>query len=218
MATRDAGLLAVFTDIPDAEEAEFNRWYDGEHMAERVGIPGFVAAQRYRAVAAQPKYLALYETTGLPVFLSDAYQRALANQTAWSRTVMGRFQNLHRLVAARRAVAGAGLGGVAGILRFTANAPIPAASMADLVGPAGRDGVLAGMLYEADPDLSGPPVPLGENRPVTSRREWLLVVQATTETAAREAIMAAGGHVPAGATDRVSGLYRLMWELRAAVA
>jgi hypothetical protein len=38
MATQGKGLLAVWTDIPAHIEANFNRWYDEEHLAERAGM------------------------------------------------------------------------------------------------------------------------------------------------------------------------------------
>jgi len=47
MATQGKGLLAVWTDIPAHLEADFNRWYDEEHLPERAGIPGFLHARRY---------------------------------------------------------------------------------------------------------------------------------------------------------------------------
>jgi len=50
MARQGKGLLAVWTDIPVHIEADFNRWYDEEHLAERAGIPGFLNARRYVSV------------------------------------------------------------------------------------------------------------------------------------------------------------------------
>ncbi len=40
------------------------RWYDREHLEERVAIPGFLEARRYVAHRASPKYL-------LPLFHRD---------------------------------------------------------------------------------------------------------------------------------------------------
>src|SRR5947208_12513380 len=45
---------------PD-KEAEFNRWYNEEHLAERLAIPGFLNGARYEAVKGGPKHLAVYE-------------------------------------------------------------------------------------------------------------------------------------------------------------
>ncbi len=47
-----------------AHEAEFNAWYDDDHVPALVGQPGFVRARRYVCIEGQernPKYLAIYE-------------------------------------------------------------------------------------------------------------------------------------------------------------
>jgi len=37
------GMLLVCTNVDPAHEDDFNRWYDREHVNERVAIPGFVS-------------------------------------------------------------------------------------------------------------------------------------------------------------------------------
>ena len=54
------GMLLTSMDIDAADEAEFNRWYDREHLEERVAIDGFLEARRYVAHQTKPKYLCLY--------------------------------------------------------------------------------------------------------------------------------------------------------------
>ena len=39
-------------DIDPSDEADFNRWYDREHLEERVAIDGFLEARRYVARSA----------------------------------------------------------------------------------------------------------------------------------------------------------------------
>jgi hypothetical protein len=41
------GMLLTSMNIDPAHEAEFNRWYDREHLEERVAIDGFLEARRY---------------------------------------------------------------------------------------------------------------------------------------------------------------------------
>ena len=43
------GMLLTSMNIGASDEAEFNRWYDREHLEERVAIPGFLEARRYVA-------------------------------------------------------------------------------------------------------------------------------------------------------------------------
>ena len=55
------GMLLVMTDIDPTIEHDFNQWYEQEHLAERMAIPGFLRARRFTAIEGSPKYLALYD-------------------------------------------------------------------------------------------------------------------------------------------------------------
>src|ERR1700744_217739 len=92
------GMLLTSMDVDAANEADFNRWYDREHLEERVAIEGFLEARRYVAHEAQPKYLSLYSTETFEVLDSAAYRTALANQTAWSRENISWFKTMIRAV------------------------------------------------------------------------------------------------------------------------
>jgi hypothetical protein len=71
--TRGTGLLMAWTDIDPAHEAEFNRWYDDEHIGRLLAVPGFLSAARYRALRGGPKYLAMYELEDHNVLRSAAF-------------------------------------------------------------------------------------------------------------------------------------------------
>jgi hypothetical protein len=92
------GMLITLMDADPADEQDFNRWYDKEHIVERVGIPGFLEARRYVAVAAEPKYLNTYTTQTVDVLRSQDYLRALRNPTDWTRRTMAKFRNFTRAV------------------------------------------------------------------------------------------------------------------------
>ena len=72
--SKGSGLLLVATDIDPVNEVDLNRWYDEEHIAERLTCPGFVRARRYKAVEGGPKYLALYDLTSLDALNTDMYK------------------------------------------------------------------------------------------------------------------------------------------------
>src|SRR3979490_3593680 len=112
------GMLLTSMDIDPSDEAEFNRWYDREHLEERVAIDGFLEARRYAAHAASPKYLSLYSTDTFDVLDSPAYRTALANQTAWSKANIARFKDMIRGVARITISRGIGRGAVLGIIRL----------------------------------------------------------------------------------------------------
>jgi hypothetical protein len=112
------GVLAVWTDVAPRGEAQFNEWYNREHVPERVGVPGFKTGFRYRAAAGQPKYFAWYETRSTRVLASPAYRKVLNNPTDWTRRVMPNFRNTTRLVCRVRAKLGRGHGAVAATIRL----------------------------------------------------------------------------------------------------
>jgi len=83
MATKKKGtaLLMVWADVPADKEKDFDRWYNDEHLAERLAIPGFLSGARYEAVKGGPKHLAYYELENPAVLESEAYKRVQANPT-----------------------------------------------------------------------------------------------------------------------------------------
>ena len=63
-------FLALSNRMRDAEETEFNRWYDDVHAKEVLQIPGVKSCRRFRVASDQVlpldpttsrQYLALYE-------------------------------------------------------------------------------------------------------------------------------------------------------------
>jgi len=85
MATKGTGLLMVWADVPADKEDDFNRWYNEEHLAERLAIPGFLSGARYEVVKGGPKHLALYELESPAVLESEAYRRVQAKPTEMTR-------------------------------------------------------------------------------------------------------------------------------------
>jgi hypothetical protein len=96
MAKQSQGFLAVWTDIPAAVEEDFNRWYNEEHLAERLNIPGFLSARRYASLEGAPKYLALYETVDAQVLRSETYLKVLNTATPWTQKIRPHFQHFVR--------------------------------------------------------------------------------------------------------------------------
>ena len=75
MANRKGtGLLMVWADVPPEKEEDFNNWYNQEHIAELLGIPGVLSAARYEAIRGGPKHLACYELENPAVVESDAFK------------------------------------------------------------------------------------------------------------------------------------------------
>jgi hypothetical protein len=103
-AKKGDGLLMVYCDVAAEHEEEFNRWYNEEHIPERLSIPGVLNAARYQAVAGGPKYLACYELVSPDAWYAAAWQKWLQQPTAWSQrmspSVIGTayIRNLYRRI------------------------------------------------------------------------------------------------------------------------
>lgn len=99
MTDNPRGLLLFTTDIDRALEDEFHRWYEEEHVPERMAIPGFITARRFRAIEGGPKYLALYDLESPAVLESEPYRRIVgAGKSPWTQRMESLFHNARRNV------------------------------------------------------------------------------------------------------------------------
>jgi hypothetical protein len=210
------GMLLTSMDIDPSDEAEFNRWYDREHLEERVAIDGFLEARRYVAHEGSPKYLSLYSTESFDVLDSPAYRNALANQTDWSRTNIARFKNMIRAVARITISGGQGRGAALGILRLRPPAGGEdrlRAALQDKLDPEQLDGIISMHLIESDPTLSKP-ITDDPSAPNPGARDWFVLIDGTHLNAISAAIAArfTGSAFEQGIKIS-AGSYSLMWDL-----
>jgi len=210
------GMLLTSMDIDPPDEAEFNRWYDREHLEERVAIEGFLEARRYIAHEASPKYLSLYSTQTFDVLDSPAYRKALASQTDWSKANIARFKNMIRAVARITISRGQGRGAALGIVRLrpqTGGEIQSRAALREALDPQRLDGIISMHLIESDPTLSKPLT----DRPSASdpgAGDWFALIDATNANAAATAIAARLADGTAFKSEVISsGIYWLMWDL-----
>jgi hypothetical protein len=209
------GMLLTSMDIDPSDEADFNRWYDREHLEERVAIEGFLEARRYVAHQGSPKYLCLYSTGTFDVLDSPAYRAALANQTDWSRTTMARFKNMIRAVARITISRGNGRGAALGIIRLRHQAGGEdrlREALREKLDPAASDGIISMHLIESDPVLSKPLTDSASaSNPGAS--DWFILIDATAVSAIPAAIAAVKAAALQGGTVVSAGSYVLMWDL-----
>jgi len=93
MTTNAKGLLLVMMDIDPEHEEEFNRWYNEEHVPERLSIPGFLTGRRFLAIEGSPKYLALYELESPEVLESEEYKHFLTKgRSEWTERIRQHFK------------------------------------------------------------------------------------------------------------------------------
>jgi hypothetical protein len=78
-------LLVVWTDIAPECEADFNEWYDKEHIPQLLDVPGFQTGRRYRAIEGTPKDVAVYQLAEENVLKSDGLRAVRENPTTWTK-------------------------------------------------------------------------------------------------------------------------------------
>ena len=210
------GMLLTSMDIDASAEAEFNRWYDREHLEERVAIEGFIEARRYIAEeGSMPKYLSLYSTETFEGLDSPAYRTALANQTDWSKANISRFKNMIRSVARITISRGKGRGAWLGVLRLR---PVRGKEdelrvrLRDALDPQGLDGIISMHLIESDPQLSRP---LSENASASDAgaSDWFWLIDHTDANPPKFLVPRIKKCEPLIGTMVSTGSYRLMWDL-----
>ena len=70
---KGTALLVVYVDVDIENNAEFNRWYNEEHIPERLSAPGFLDGARYEALKGGPRYLAVYELESVEALHTPEY-------------------------------------------------------------------------------------------------------------------------------------------------
>jgi hypothetical protein len=121
MTTADerSGVLAIWNDIRDGRESDFESWYKEEHFLERLAVPGFRLGRRYEAVSGAPRYFCYYLTDTPGTLTSAPYLERLNNPTPRTRAMMSdAFSNMYRTVCRRVAQRGALWGALSVTARF----------------------------------------------------------------------------------------------------
>jgi hypothetical protein len=114
--TKPNGALVVWHDVPPGFEGELDAWYQREHLPERLAVPGFRSARRYRGTGGGPGFLALYETDDVGILASPAYLARLADPTPATQAVMPNFRNMVRCACTLEQDEGRGIGGTLAVL------------------------------------------------------------------------------------------------------
>ncbi len=203
-SSQAAGQLSIWTDVDPAHELDFNRWYDREHMQERMAIPGFRRARRFRCVVSCPRpYLALYDTDSVQIFRSTSYQEAFAKQTEWSRRNFGRMRDTQRRVGELIVDVGSPEGGALALFVVSdAALDRTAPKFQALIA---RDHVLRASVLSTDVALS---TPLASSAS-PARQDGVVMVEANDADTAFDAANALAASWPAGQSGSVF-VFRMM--------
>ncbi len=159
--TAQPGILAIFNDCRAGREAEFEAWFQGEHLVERLAVPGFLFGRRHKATSGAPGYFNYYLVETPEVLTSKPYLERLDNPTPMTRTIMSEvFINMNRTVCRRMVRRGSFRGAFAVTARFDQR-PDAAALSSMLEQLAADTAVASGEIWAAL-DAAGMPVSMEE--------------------------------------------------------
>ena len=129
MALLGQGAITIWQDARPEARAEFFEWHNREHIAERVGIAGFLRARRWVAIDGAPEFFTLYETADPQVHSSAGYLERLNNPSPWTRRFAPNMVNNIRSLCRVAYSIGAGQGGLLVALRYDV---VPGSAQAQL--------------------------------------------------------------------------------------
>lgn len=99
MPIANTGRLAIWNDCAAEYRADFETWYQTEHLAERLSVPGFRRGRRYESIDPHAGYFTYYETDNPDVLTSNTYLQRVNNPTPMTAHVMGEaFTDVSRTV------------------------------------------------------------------------------------------------------------------------
>jgi hypothetical protein len=125
-------------------------------VPDRLGIPGFLHARRYRRLdGPRAEFLTFYETASPLVLCSAPYLKRLAEPTDWTARIMAYFRTMSRSIC--RVVMDEGQAGAGGVLALIAQQEAPPADLeAQLAAMLEQSGVTRVRLWQGDPSVTVP--------------------------------------------------------------
>jgi hypothetical protein len=205
------GILAIFNNVAPGREAEFEEWFQHEHLQERLGVSGFLLGRRYEAVSGEPRYFNYYVTRSAEVLYSADYRMRLNNPTPMTRMVMSEiFKDMIRTVCRQTFRIGTMRGAVAVAARF-AERPDENALKATLENLLQDKGTACGEIWSA---WSVGKLPLSEEERLRGgdrRIEACLLVETLRVQDAERMAGMLSTQLPAATI----GVYRLLCEIKA---
>jgi hypothetical protein len=97
------GLLVNAMNVAPEHDAEFNEWYDHEHIPALAAVPGVLSARRFRDLKGTHRYLALYHLKAPEVTTGADWKNAAS--TPWTERLRPHFRD-HLRILSRRYVRG----------------------------------------------------------------------------------------------------------------
>jgi hypothetical protein len=118
---KQRGILAIFNNVAPGRDDDFNGWFQGEHLEERLGVSGFLYGRRHRAISGSSAYFNFYVVESPGVLTSKAYLDRVNTPTPRTRVTMTEiFKDMCRTVCRREVRVRNWRGGFTVTARFAA--------------------------------------------------------------------------------------------------
>ena len=97
-------VMVVTMEVDPEDEAEFNKWYNEQHLPERMEIPGYVSARRFKLEEGDGAltYLCIWELEDGSPLQSQMYREQNADPTPLylrvNKTIKARTRGLYRQI------------------------------------------------------------------------------------------------------------------------
>ncbi len=219
MIPTGSAFLALWNDVEESRDADYNRWHCDEHVPERVSIPGILSGRRYVADdAATHRYFTLYDLDNLETLGTPAYRAVVEQPTAWSRAMRPDLRNFLRQPCRPLVRIGHGPTALAATFRFTV--PKTAAnqeSVVRLLMPSiAQPGIAAARLGLVDVDAVFPIANMTQQPPDDDGNRFVLIIESMDATSLSGSVAGLLPRLQAsiGAEDMQAQLYRLVDTVR----
>ena len=142
------GILAIFNNVAPGRDADFNGWFQGEHLEERLGVPGFLYGRRHQALSGSSAYFNFYVVQSPDILTSRAYLDRVNAPTPRTRVTMTEiFRDMCRTVCRRDIRVGAWRGGMTVTARFPT--PIDMTALKAALEEATQDETVIGEIWSS---------------------------------------------------------------------
>lgn len=145
--TQAPAFLALWNGIASAQvQTEYDRWHSFEHVPERVGLPGFVEATRYRSTQQPLRYFTCYKLRSLGALSTPEYRDVFTHPTPWSARMRLVLRDFYRLPCAVGGDHGLGSASQLATLQWRSTLP----DLADRLNPWLQALILSGAAVRAE--------------------------------------------------------------------
>jgi hypothetical protein len=211
MEVTGKGALGVWHGVTGPQQREVEEWYNREHHAERVAIPGFLRARRYVNRGAGLRYFSRYDTVDSGVLGSTAYLHALNNPSPWSQKIFPHYRGTVRGAFDVVGRFGTAEGGYLTSLRFDEDVAPASDELLDLARQlAGQHGVLSAEVWRIDRAATTQPT---REKALRATKEFFpaqaLLIDASAPEFAAEALSVLAGDT---ARSAVTDVYQLVFQ------